>query len=213
MTTRKRRPRLAVLASGGGTTLQALIDACMHASEDASKDARKTDSLHADVVLVISNNSTSGALVRARQAGIPCRHISARTDPDNVDAAIAAALQNARPNWVVLAGYMKRLGPQTLQACAGRVINTHPALLPAYGGEGFYGDRVHSAVLADRNLRSGATVHLVDEEYDRGPILTQTTVPVCPDDSVEALRTRVQQAEKALLLYTLRHLLSSASPE
>ena len=192
------RGRLAVLASHGGTTLQAIIDAC-----EANK-------LEADVVLVISNNSSSGALARAQQHRIEHRHISARSHAGahSEDAAIAAALQASNPDWVVLAGYMKRLGPETLAAFPDRVINTHPALLPKHGGEGCYGDHVHAAVLAAGERESGATVHRVNADYDRGAVLAQVRVSVAAEDSIASLRERVQSAEKALLIDTLAQLLS-----
>jgi phosphoribosylglycinamide formyltransferase-1 len=134
--------------------------------------------------------------------GVPTAHLSSVTHPDPaaLDAAVLAALDAAGTDLVVLAGYMKKLGPLTLAAYDGRVVNVHPALLPAYGGQGMYGDRVHAAVLADGAAVSGATVHLVTAGYDEGPVLAQVEVPVEPDDSVETLRARVQAAEKRLLV-------------
>jgi len=188
--------RIAVLASHGGTILQAVIDACA----DAELDGR--------VVLVISNNSRSGAMERARAAGIDTVHLSSATHPDAdaLDAAMLAALGEARADWVLLAGYMKRLGPRVLASYRNRIVNTHPALLPKFGGEGFYGRRVHEAVLAAGESESGATVHLVDEDYDAGPILAQVRVPVRRDDDAEALEERVKVAERKLVVATLAEL-------
>ena len=162
-------------------------------------------------MLVISNNSSSGALARAHHHGIKALHVSGRTHPaaGAEDQAIVQALEVVEPDLVVLAGYMKRLGTPTLRAFAGRIINTHPALLPKHGGQGFYGDRVHQAVLDAGDTESGATVHLVDGEYDRGSVLQQAIVPVLPDDDLSALRARVQAAERKLLIDTLAQQLTA----
>lgn len=186
--------RLAVLASHEGSTLQAVIDACANGSLDA------------EVGVVISNNSQSGALRRAREAGIAHAHISGTTHPEGEDQAVLAALKDAQVEWVLLLGYMKKLGPETQSAYAGHIMNTHPALLPKFGGKGFYGRRVHEAVLAAGATESGATVHLVDAEYDTGPLLSQVRVPVQRGDTVDALEARVKHAEQKLLVQTLAEL-------
>jgi phosphoribosylglycinamide formyltransferase-1 len=182
--------RLSLLGSGAGSTVAAVLDAVA--------DGR----IAADAALVVSNNSGAGVLDVAAAHGVPTAHLSSVTHPDPaaLDAAVLAALDAAGTALVVLAGYMKKLGPLTLAAYDGRVVNVHPALLPAYGGQGMYGDRVHAAVLADGAAVSGATVHLVTAGYDEGPVLAQVEVPVEPDDSVETLRARVQAAEKRLLV-------------
>ncbi len=185
--------RLAIFASGAGTTAQAVIDACAEGRIDGS------------VVLVVSNNSNAPVLARAAAAGIRWRHLSARTHPreDALEAAMLAALRESEATHVLLAGYMKRLPRAVLAAFPGRVYNTHPALLPAYGGQGMYGDRIHGAVLADGAQSSGATVHLAGEDYDEGPIVAAVEVAVLPDDDVTSLRARVQAAERVLLLDVL----------
>jgi phosphoribosylglycinamide formyltransferase-1 len=185
--------RLAILASGAGTTAQAVIDACAQGRIDGS------------VVLVIANNADAAVLARADAAGIPWRHLSARTHPraEDLERAIVDALREAGASHVLLAGYMKRLGPGVLAAYPGRVYNTHPALLPAYGGQGMYGDRVHAAVLADGAKRSGATVHLVSEDYDEGPIVAAVEVPVLDGDDVASLGERVRAAERELVVEVL----------
>jgi phosphoribosylglycinamide formyltransferase-1 len=184
---------IAILASGEGTTAQAVLDACAAARIDGR------------VVLVLSNNADAPVLERASRAGVPTRHLSRATDPEPraLDAAIAAALGEAGASHVLLAGYMRKLGPATLAAYAGRIYNTHPALLPDYGGAGFYGDRVHAAVLADRRSRSGATVHIVTEDYDAGPIVRRAEVPVLDGDDVATLGARVRAAERELVVEVL----------
>jgi phosphoribosylglycinamide formyltransferase 1 len=184
---------LGVLASHEGTTLQSLLDACA--------DGR----IEGRVSAVVSNNGQSGALRRARQAGVQAVHLSARTheDPAALDAAIRGVLVAADVDVVFLAGYMKKLGPLVLGAFAGRILNTHPALLPRFGGPGMFGDRVFEAVLACGEAESGVSIHLVDAEYDTGAIVSQCTVPVLRGDSLADLKARVQAREKELVVDTL----------
>ena len=186
--------RIGVLASGEGTTLQALLDAC---------ELRK---LSAEVVIVISNNRESGALRRAQVAAIRTRHLSSAThgNADDLDRAMLAALYEARVDLVVLAGYLKKVGPRMLEAFAGKMVNTHPGLLPKFGGQGMYGRKVHEAVIAAKEKESGATVHLVDGEYDHGEILGQVRVPVMPGDTPDSLAERVQAAERPFLIQVLQ---------
>jgi phosphoribosylglycinamide formyltransferase 1 len=185
--------RIGVLASHEGTTLQAVIDACA------------VGKLRAQVAVVISNNSESGAIRRARAAGIAAHHLSSGThpDPEALDAAICDALVAHDVDIVVLAGYMKKLGAPTLARFRGRVLNTHPALLPKFGGQGMYGLHVHRAVLAARETTTGASVHVVDESYDTGPVIAQCQVPIAPGDTPEGLAARVQEQERRLLVDVL----------
>ncbi len=173
--------RLAVLASGGGTNLQAIIDA----SESGEIDAR--------VVVVISNNSAAGALERARRHHIEALHLSARqfASGEKFDRALLEILKERRVDLIILAGYTKLLSPTVVRAHRHRILNIHPALLPAFGGPGMYGIRVHQAVIASGARYSGVTVHLVDEQYDHGPIVAQRVVPVGNDDTPERLAERV----------------------
>lgn len=190
--------RIAALASHGGSILQAVIDAC------------ERGELPAEVSLVVSNNSNAGAMTRAATHSIPTAHLSSRThpDPEALDTAIEQALIDSGADWILLTGYMKKLGPRTLDRFRNRILNTHPALLPKYGGQGFYGRNVHAAVLAAGESESGATVHLVDGEYDTGPILAQVKVPVRASDTEEMLEERVKEAERKLIVVTLGELAS-----
>lgn len=185
---------IAVLASHSGTTLQAIIDAC------------EADTLRARVCLVISNNSGAMAAERAARHSIPFRHLSGRThpDPDELDRAICSALEHYDTQLVMLAGYMKKLGPRTIERFDGRILNTHPALLPKHGGQGMYGDKVHLAVLAAGESETGVTIHLVNGQYDQGPIVAQCRLPVLPEDNAHSLAERVQQREKPFLIETLQ---------
>ena len=193
--------RLAVFASHEGTTLEAILDAA------------RSKRLPATVAAVVSNNRESGALRRARAAGVTGIHLSSATHPDPraLDAAILSALREHDVDTVFLAGYMKKLGPAVRGAFAGRIFNTHPALLPKYGGRGMYGSRVHEAVLAAKETESGASIHVVEEDYDTGRVVAQCRVPVLATDSAETLAARVQQSERVLVVDTLARLAASAA--
>jgi phosphoribosylglycinamide formyltransferase-1 len=185
--------RLGILASHEGTTLQAVLDGVANGS------------LPACVAVVISNNGQSGALRRSRAAGLLAVHLSSVTHPDpkQLEWAIVNTLADACVDVVLLAGYMKKLGPRVLQDYGGRIVNTHPALLPKFGGKGMYGDRVHEAVLASGDSETGVSLHLVDAEYDTGPVLAQCRVPVLPGDSVADLSARVRAREKEFIVEVL----------
>ena len=173
--------------------MQAVIDAC------------RTGEIRARPCVVISNNSRSGAIERARRASIPFAHLSSvmHPDPDKLDRAICDTLAKHEVDLVLLVGYMKRIGPQTLARYAGRILNIHPALLPSFGGQGMYGTRVHEAVLAAGEKVTGVTVHLVDAEYDHGPVVAQRRVPVMENDTAESLAHRVLEHEHSLLVDTV----------
>ena len=187
---------IGVLASHHGTTLQAVLDAC------------EQGTLAARVGVVISNNSRSGALERAHAAGIRTCHLSSKTLPDSaaLDRAVCTCLETEDTDVVLLAGFMRKLGPHTLRAYAGRILNTHPALLPKFGGPGMFGAHVHRAVLASGDRVSGASVHLVDADYDTGPVLAQRSVPVLGGDTADTLAERVQSAERQLVVEVLREI-------
>ena len=180
MTTEEGPVRVAVLVSGGGTNLQTLLDALQN-----SPVAR--------VVRVISSRPGAGALERARRAGVATTVLANPADPKE----LLVALRDAQ--LVVLAGYLKLVPPVVVAQFRGRMINIHPALLPDFGGPGMYGHHVHAAVLASGVRESGATVHFVDEAFDRGDIIAQEKVRVEPADTPETLAARVLEAEHRLL--------------
>jgi phosphoribosylglycinamide formyltransferase 1 len=189
---------IAFLASHRGSNMQSIIDAC------------KSGVLVARPVVVISNNADSGALARARAEGIPAEHLSSKAipDEDELDKTITTTLARYDTELVVLAGYMKRIGPQTLATFAGRIINIHPCLLPKYGGQGMYGMRVHEAVVASGDKESGVSIHVVTDEYDKGAILAQHKVPVEEGDSAESLAARVLAVEHTLYVETIGKIIS-----
>lgn len=177
--------RVAVLASGGGSNLQALLDYL-----DARGESRR-----ADVALVVSNRRDAGALARGERRGIPTAVVSGRAaDADEMELLLATH----RVDLVVLAGYLRLVPPAITRRLRGRILNVHPALLPAFGGPGMYGERVHAAVLARGARISGPTVHFVDEQYDHGAIIAQWPVPVFEEDTPPTLAARVLRAEHAL---------------
>jgi phosphoribosylglycinamide formyltransferase-1 len=185
--------RLGFLASHGGSNVQVIVDAC------------RDGTLDAEPCVLVSNNSDAPAMARTRAAGIATYHLSSHTHPDPslLDDAILEALARHGAALIVLAGYMKKIGPRTLARYRGLVLNIHPALLPKFGGQGMYGRRVHEEVIAAGDRVTGVTVHLVDEEYDRGPILARREVPVMRGDTVDSLAARVLEAEHALYVETL----------
>lgn len=184
------QPRIAVLASGGGSNLQALID------------AHERGDLPAPIVLVISDRANAGALERARRRGIPAEHVSRKQD--DPEGRMLELLRVYAVDVIVLAGWLALVGPRLLAAYPERVINIHPGPLPRFGGKGMYGRHVHEAVLSAGVASSGPTVHIVDERYDEGPILAHVEVPIEAGDTPERLAERVLREEHALLWRVLR---------
>lgn len=178
--------RIAVFASGGGTNLQAILD---HLRALGNERA-------GNVVIVASDHADAGALERARHAGIETAVLRTRRRPDGCEAL--ALLKTHRVDFLALAGYLRLVDADVLAELPSRVLNVHPALLPAFGGPGMYGERVHRAVLASGASVSGATVHYVEAEYDTGTILAQWPVPVMADDTAASLAARVLKVEHAL---------------
>lgn len=179
----------------------------MKAVAGACADGRIPDS---EIACVISNNSQSGALRFPHSHSIPAFHLSSKTHPDAnaLDKEFVSVLKESSVDLVVLAGYMKKLLAGTLAEYGGRIVNIHPALLPKYGGEGMYGMAVHESVIAAGEKETAVTIHLVDEEYDRGPVIAQTKVPVLEEDTADSLRERVLLVEHEFLVETLTEIAS-----
>ena len=180
---------IAVFASGRGSNFQALAEAVSRKNIDAR------------IVLLICNNSDAGAFSVARSFQIPALHLSQKQFPtqDLFTESILANLTSHGADFIVLAGYMKKLDPRIIRRYRNRIVNVHPALLPAFGGEGMYGHHVHEAVIAQHSSVSGATVHIVDEEFDHGPIVLQESIPVDESDTPESLAAKVLDVEHRLL--------------
>jgi len=183
-----RMTNIAVFASHGGSDLQAIIDGC------------EAGEIPARVCVVISNNSTSRALERARTAKIPAFHVSEAKYPGASDEKIFEILREHEAGIVFLAGYLKKMPENVLREYAGRIFNIHPSLLPKFGGKGMFGINVHAAVLAAGETETGITIHRVTSEYDTGEILAQKKVPVLPGDTPQDLAARVLEQEHIFLV-------------
>lgn len=187
---------IGVLASHNATSIRPSVEAALSGELNASFKA------------FISNNSTSQALEYAREKQIPAYHISSKTH-DNPALAIRETFLKHGVNLVILSGYMRRLQQATIDGFPNAVLNVHPSLLPKYGGEEYFGDRVHEAVLENHDKYTGATIHLiVDESLDTGPIVARRRLMTQPQETVETLRAKVQNVEKNLFLNVLRDLAS-----
>jgi len=183
--------RLGVLASHGGSNLQAIINQI------------KKENTNIEIVAVISNNSSSLALERAKLEGISTYHISSKTTFD-VGAQIIKVFRQHQVNLIALAGYMKKIPDSVLINYPNRVLNIHPALLPKYGGVGMYGMKVHEAVINAKEEYSGVTIHLVNSKYDEGKILQQQKVPILKDDNANTLAVKILLIEHKLYFATLK---------
>jgi phosphoribosylglycinamide formyltransferase 1 len=191
-TAKNTKLRVAVMASGGGSNLQRLLDN-FPAGDDSLASAQ--------VVLVVTDRSAVGALERAAKAGVRGEVVSPTEfdDASQFGDRLNELFAEERVGLVVLAGYLKMVPPNVVARFSNRMINIHPALLPSFGGKGMYGRRVHEAVLRFGAKLSGPTVHFVNEEYDRGPVIAQRAVPVYFEDTAEQLANRVLKQEHELL--------------
>lgn len=185
----KKVRNIVVLASGSGTTLQAVINAI------------RCGELNINISLVVSDHREAYALQRAKKAQIDT-HVFTTTKTSDMDEELDKLLDSYEVDLILLAGYLRLIGPKILSKY--NVVNTHPSLLPKYGGKGMHGMHVHKAVVNNGEKESGVTLHFVNEEYDKGRIIWQTHVPVYPEDTAEDVSTRVQAAEKTQLVSILK---------
>jgi phosphoribosylglycinamide formyltransferase-1 len=183
--------KLGFLASGNGSSARAIVGAI------------RAGKLAAEARLMVSNNRSAPALAFAAEAGVAALCIPTQGDPDAADARLVEAMLSHGVEVIVLSGYLRQLGPRTLGRYAGRILNIHPGPLPAFGGHGMYGRRVHEAVIAAGVAESGICIHLVDEEYDRGPVIARRAVAVEPGDTPDSLEARVTALEPAFFVETL----------
>lgn len=193
--------RLVVCASGEGTNFESMVEATHQGA------------LRAEVVGLITNRRLAGAIARAERLGISHHVLSPPKFATRAewDAAMVGQLAAWQTDWVALAGFLVRIGPQVLHKYSGRIVNSHPALLPKYGGEGMYGDHVHRAVIAAGETETGVTIHLIDEHYDRGKILAQARLTVRQGESAVQLAQRVKALERTLYPKVLNDLLITSS--
>lgn len=186
--------KLGFLASRNGSSMRAMLEAI------------KAGELLAEPRLVVSNNKKAGALEFATACGVPALVIPTQGDPEAADARLCEAMEAAGVDLIIASGYLRRLGPKTLGRYRNRVLNIHPGALPAFGGEGMYGRRVHEAVIAAGVAESGVTIHAVDEIYDHGPVIARRSVPLQPGETAESLEARVTALEPAFFVETLRQI-------
>lgn len=180
------RSRLVVMASGSGSTFEALVT--------SAHEGR----LKAEVVGLVVSREGAGAIERAKRLNIPFVVVDASkfSSVAEWDQALLSAAKSFQPNWIILAGFMRKIGAKFLSGFKDRIVNIHPSLLPKHGGQGMYGRKVHEAVIAARETRTGVTVHLVDDQYDHGTMLAQKEVQVLPGDTPQSLEERVKTVEK-----------------
>ena len=190
--------KLGFLASHGGSNMQAIIDQCL------------SGAIEAKPVILICNNPNAIAVERARDAQLTVEILNGKThaDTDQLDRQMEKSLLEAGVDLVVLAGYMKKIGPTTLSTFSNRILNIHPSLLPRFGGQGMFGIRVHEAVVAAGEPQSGATVHLIDNGYDQGKIIRQAMLKVDTSDTPATLQKRVLELEHILYPNTIAEIAS-----
>lgn len=192
-----RRPlRLGFLASRNGSSFRRIVRAIGEGELDAT------------ACLLVSNNKSAPALGFAAEQSIPALVIPTQGDPEAADRRLAEAMQSADVDLIILSGYLRRLGPITLSKFRNRVLNIHPGPLPGFGGEGMYGRKVHEAVIASGEPVSGCAIHVVDEEYDHGPVLAQLTCRLGPDETPESLEAKITAMEPDFYLATLKKILA-----
>lgn len=196
------KPNIVILASGSGSNFQAIIDAIANGDLDAR------------ICRLIASRDGIGAVQKANYANIPVSIINRKTfiSPDEYNVTLLNTLKNENPDLIVLAGFLQKIPETVITEFQNRILNIHPSLLPKYGGKGFFGLNVHRAVLENKEAISGCTVHIVNEEFDEGPILAQTTVEVFENDTVESLASRVLAAEHKLYPLTIKQFLANRNP-
>ncbi len=188
---------IAFFASYNGSSAHAITDACLNGD------------LIASPVLLITNNPNATALEWAENKGLKTSVLNSKSHPDptELDHIIAEKLQYHQINIVCCSGYMKLIGPRTIDAVQGKILNIHPALLPKYGGKGMYGDHVHQAVKDNGDSTTGSTIHVVNDKYDEGKILAQNHIALSPEDNVTDIANKVKDAEPPFYVDTLRKII------
>lgn len=195
------KPRLVILASGKGTTFTAIAEAC--------KEGRLTGEISG---LVVSRDGIP-VIDKAEEFGVPTVVVEPARfrERSSWDHTLTAAVAGYAPDLIALAGFTQLLGPEFLKKFEGKIVNTHPSLLPKFGGPGMYGRNVHEAVLKAKEKESGVSVHWVAGDYDSGPVIARKSVPVYPGDTARTLAERVQAIEKDFYISILSDLLTSMS--
>ena len=192
------KKRLLILASGTGTLFMSIVQSC------------KTKHLKAEVIQLISDHNQAPVLKKANKENISIKILNPKDFPSfsDWDEALYQHLKNQNPDLILLAGFVKKIGPKVLDFFKNRILNIHPSLLPRHGGHGMYGLHVHRSVLEAGDKKTGISIHLVSEEYDTGPILAQTEIPVSPKDTPESLQKKVKKVELTFYISTLKKILN-----
>lgn len=188
--------KIGFLASGAGSSMIAIID--------AARGGR----LAVEPCLLVSNKRGAAALAAAEDRGVPTLVIPTLPDPEAADERLMAAMSEAGVDWIVLSGYLRRLGPRTLARYSGRILNIHPGPLPEFGGQGMYGARVHEAVIAAGAPESEICIHLVDGEYDHGAVVARRRVVIVPGETATSLETRIKAMEPEMFVEALGSLVA-----
>lgn len=193
--------KISFLASHGGSAAKHIITAV------------RENKLDAQIGIVITNNRNSDIYNWCIENSVEVVYLSGKTHPveEDKDKAIQEALLAAGTNFIVLSGYMKKIGPITLAGYSNKIFNIHPSLLPRHGGKGMYGDRVHESVIKSGDRKSGATVQFINAKYDEGAIIAQKTVDVVPGETVESLKNKVQAIEGELYLSSIKQIMQNAT--
>ena len=197
MSSRKEKPSIVLMGSGEGTTIRFFCEAV------------KSGSLQAEVKALVTDNPSSGVVSIAEEHRLPVFILPFKeSKPEQWDKELLRILKNLEPDFILLAGFLKKIGPLVLNHFKNQIINSHPALLPEFGGKGMYGLRVHKAVVESKRKETGVTIHVVNQDYDRGPVLVQEKIDVSPEDTPVTLQERVKAMEKRVYLETLRKIIS-----
>lgn len=191
------KKQLIILASGAGTLFFSIVQAC------------KTGHLDAKVIGLISNNSEAPVLKKAEKETVPIKILDPKKFPSffEWDKALCIYLKSKKPDLIVLAGFIKKIGPSVLSSFKNCIVNTHPSLLPRYGGKGMYGLHVHRSVIKAGDKKTGISIHLVSSEYDTGPVLAQTEIPVSPSDNPESLQEKIKKKEAIFYISILQKII------
>ncbi|RXJ77638.1 phosphoribosylglycinamide formyltransferase [Arcobacter sp. F155] len=185
--------RIGILSSHNGSGFDAIQKAC------------ENNELDAQVVLVISNNSTAQVLQKAQSKNIPNFIVNAKKFPDeNLDKKITDMMSEFKVDFIFLSGYMKKIEENLVKTFENRIINSHPALLPKFGGKGMYGTNVHKAVIENGEKKSGCTVHFVNENYDEGKFILQNEITLEDNETVESLEEKIKKLETITIIESLK---------
>ena len=195
----KSKPKLAILASGTGTLFEAITQACFNHQLDA------------EVISLVSDRKQAPVITKAQNQNIPVKifQIKDYPSPQKWDQALCTYLKTKKPDLIVLAGFLKKIEKNVLHTFKNRILNIHPSLLPLHGGKGMYGIHVHKSVLRSGDKHTGISVHLINENYDTGPVLAQKKIPIALNETAESLQKKIKEEEKKFYISVLKKILKN----